>query len=56
MMNEIQTSEKLNWIKPEVGVINLKEYEKAIIANARSTGNCGCGCGCEWSVGCLILF
>lgn len=54
MENEKKMSEHL-WVKPEVTVINLKEYEDAIVANARSGSGCGCGCGCNWSVGCKIL-
>ncbi|MCI9142197.1 MAG: hypothetical protein HFH87_06170 [Lachnospiraceae bacterium] len=41
-----------SWVKPEITIINLKEYENAILANARSGG----GCGCDWSVGCKIYF
>ena len=49
--------EKTKWLKPEPTVINIKQYEKAILANANSI--CGTGCGgiggcschsCSWNV------
>lgn len=54
MENQKRISER-SWVKPEVMIINLKEYEEAIVANARSGSGCGGGCGCAWSVGCRIL-
>lgn len=43
----------LEWKKPEIVVVDLREYEKAILANANSGGSGGGGGGCAcWSVGC----
>lgn len=39
-MNENKTNEKMQWMKPEVIVINVEEYEELILANANSF-NCG---------------
>ena len=57
--------EKAKWFKPELTLINIKKYEKAILANANSIcgygcstggggGGCssGCSCSCSWNVIC----
>ena len=41
--------EKLRWAKPEVIVIDLKEYEQMITANASSGSSCG---SCSGGGGC----
>ena len=44
---------KSMWKKPEIVVINLKDYERVIIANARSGCGASCGVSCSTSCGCL---
>ena len=54
-MNDEKKSGKQKWIKPDVVVINVKEYEKAIIANANSMcGGGGGGMNCGWNVICAM--
>ena len=47
--------EIFKWKKPKVIIIDLKEYEETIIANARSGGGYCVTClscvSCGWSVG-----
>lgn len=44
---------KLEWEKPQVLIVDLKEYENLIIANATSScfggSSCGAGCACYCS-------
>ena len=49
-MSEMKTNEKKKWDKLNVVVINVKEYEEAILANANSV----CGVGCGWKVTCNV--
>lgn len=39
------------WRRPEIIVVDLKEYEEVIWASARSGGGGGGACGC-WARGC----
>lgn len=56
MLNEGDRFDFSQWKKPIIHVIDLAEYEKEIVANARSGGGCGaCSCGCRWDVGCQTV-
>lgn len=52
-MDERKATSQKEWKKPEVTVINLKDYASAIEANANSGG--GGSCGCYWQVGCTVF-
>lgn len=53
-MKDVKKCGKEKWNKPEAMVINVREYENAILANANSICGipCGGGCGinCGWKV------
>ncbi len=47
-----RNSNKLEWKKPTIVIVDLKDYEKMITANARSGCFGGCSTGCSFCVGC----
>ena len=51
-MYAVNQLQKQTWVKPQVVVIDLTEYEAIIEANARSGAS---GCGCMWEVGCRVF-